>query len=87
MKIVNDSLSIDRGFSRITEHGRWTSGEVATHHGFVTVYAQENYSRLDFVHGGRLHMRRIDVCYTPRGLARAAHRFASEIANNKSTSA
>mgnify|MGYP006935473750 CR=1 FL=1 len=85
-KIFDDSLSIGRGFSRIhtreTPAGDWHDGEVATAHGFASVYAQSSYSRIDFVHAVRLHMRRIGKRLTPQGLARAAHKFAAHVVSS-----
>lgn len=90
-KIQDSSFAVGRGWSRVRTHDTgdaetYNEGTVITPHGFVDVYAQgdDKYlrvSRLDFIWCGRFYTRRFEKTrLTPRGLARAAKKFAAEIA-------
>lgn len=83
-KTFDDSMAVSEGFSRIDNHAGWRDGVVATPQGFVTVYSQwgaNPHSRIDFIYKGRLLMRNRNRCYSPRGLAMLAKRFAKEVAS------
>ena len=63
MEVFDYSMKVPKqGFSRTEERDGWTDGEIVTPWGIVSVYAQgddeyTHHTRLDFVHGGRLHIR------------------------------
>lgn len=88
MKVSDDSMSLQRPFSRLhdrKEYGGWTEGEVVTRDGIVSVYAQggdenDKHTRLDFALNGRLYMRHFQgKRYSHRGLVTIAARFAAEM--------
>lgn len=86
-KHYDDQFSVSRGFSRTESNGSYLDGEVATRHGFCTVYSQggvrpgDAFSRIDFVFNGTLHARNFTRRYTKRGLSMLAKRFTVEIVN------
>jgi len=79
----DDSMSLGgRAFSRVKDNMEWRDGEVVTPLGIVTAYQEDGYARLDFVSGGRLHMRSFrGPQMTRMGLVRAAVKFAREISS------
>lgn len=88
MEFFDDSMKVQKdGFSRTEDRENWTDGEVVTPWGIVSVYAQgdENttkHTRLDFVWGGRLHMRNFSgKRYSKRGIKTKAMQFAKDIAS------
>lgn len=68
-------------------HGGQTSvqeGFVNTIHGYVAVYSVwyadgTRFTRLDFIHGGKMHYRNINDYYLSRYLVTLAKRFAADV--------
>lgn len=90
MKHVDDYAVDDRTSGRmLTELGdednKYLTGYIVTPHGIAVIYAENNrkgYIRVDFVHGGRLHMLSIHgQQYTKRGVVTIAGRFVREVAS------
>lgn len=81
-----ESFAIGSSISRVmlhhTEHGSYLDGDVLTKYGIVSVYSQggKNPStRMDFVYGGRHHMRTELKTRCIRGMAILATKFAREV--------
>lgn len=88
MKTYNSSYALGRGFSRLRRHPKgWVDGAVVCAHGVVLVYSDGpggSHSRLDFAHGGRIHLRSLwGKHISPRRLVTLARRFAAEISKPK----
>lgn len=81
----DESLAIQHSFGMViqlhsTDSGRWyRTGAVVTAYGIVSVYSQEDHTRLDLAHEGRHYMRNFQRGMTERGLAIAATKFARAI--------
>ncbi len=83
--IFDNKMSLLRPFSRIkgSTIGNWFDGEVITKNGIVSVYSQEDYSKLDFAYKGKLYSRNyINRGYSPQFLVTLADRFSEEIIKN-----
>jgi hypothetical protein len=86
-KYTEDQISCRSCCGRIatqtTKDGEsWEVGTVLTPNGIVDVYAQDDYTRLDFVHAGRLHIRTYRKRYGKRGIVTLAGRMARDISAN-----
>lgn len=90
MKIVKyyqESMKLHRNINRIMQqrspHGDWLDGEIVTIHGIVSIQAQTGgsgaFTRFDFVHDGKLHIKTIQRYYSERGISMLAKKFAESI--------
>jgi hypothetical protein len=73
-----------RGFLRMHSHGNenigfYQMGEFMHPNGIVTVYCQEDFTRLDFMHGDRLHTRQWERRWGDRTIPKLARQFVSDI--------
>lgn len=89
MKIYDNDWKLGDAIPRIKDLENYTEGAIATQHGIVGVYTQgdaqlKHYSRLDFVHEGRLYMRSFDgKRYSHRGLVTKAKEFARQASSTE----
>lgn len=83
MKHFDDSVSLARGFVRLHEQrhheSRWWNGDYIGPEGMVSIYMQDDLTRLDYGHNGRLHMRTFEGRFTQRGLPRVCRKFIAEV--------
>lgn len=63
----------------IREYDNYMSGEVMTPNGIVTVYSQENHSRLDFCYKNKWYMRTFKTRLTKQSLTMQATKFMKDI--------
>jgi hypothetical protein len=74
-----------RGFLRMHSKqgneriGYYQMGEFLHPNGIVTVYQQDDFTRMDFMHGDRLHTRQWDREWGSRTLPRLARQFVQDI--------
>jgi hypothetical protein len=73
-----------RGFLRMHSHGNentgfYQMGEFMHPNGIVTVYCQEDFTRLDFMHGDRLHTRQWERRWGDRTIPSLARQFVQDI--------
>jgi hypothetical protein len=61
------------------EDQRYIDGNVRTPHGFVSVYAEKDFLRLQFISDGRAHSRTWKQGFKHRHIVTLANRFANEI--------
>jgi len=73
-------------WDKIVEKDDYDSGLVRTRNGIVEVYAHQStpfrasgYTRLWFIHAGRMHCRCYDAHYSRRYLVTLAKRFARDV--------
>jgi hypothetical protein len=59
--------------------GFYQMGEFLHPNGIVTVYQQDDFTRMDFMHGDRLHTRQWDREWGSRTLPRLARQFVQDI--------
>lgn len=81
---LDHSYAMNRVFAMThTDPRGWTTASVFTRVGIVAVYMEAGdrpFTRLDFIHGGRIHTRDINgKSFTDRGLVTIANRFAGEV--------
>jgi hypothetical protein len=81
----DDILSVGQGRLRLDEHGsgsgRYFMGDYMDPRGFVSVYMQDDYTRLDVIAVGRLVMRSWDRTFSRRTLPRLARQLLDDVAN------
>ncbi len=61
------------------DFGWWVEGFIATRHGFVVTYTQEDHTNIRFVWAGRIYSRNWEVEYSQQYLVTLAKRFVREI--------
>lgn len=85
---TDSTAHIGDGFLRLHRHGGTSGvgfywmGEFVDRRGFVSVYRQDGLTRLDIVHGGRLHIRTWRKYFGDRTIARLARAFLTELAGS-----
>jgi hypothetical protein len=84
----HQSIALRGATSRIVTNPsqpfRWRGGCVETPHGFVSVYADDTVTLLEFIHAGRLHRRSWrKASFTDRGLVIRASRMAAAIVRGR----
>lgn len=79
----DDGFAIGDGLLRMTQAGSdeypYSVGEFTEKRGTVTVYRQNDLTRLNFAHGERVHMRTWECCFRDRTIARIARAFISDV--------
>lgn len=89
MEYRDDDVKINgKGFTRWSQNKGWESGTRITPYGVVDIYCQgddgwDHFTRLDFVHKGRLYIRNIDKSFGRKKLAQLANEFAKEISSRR----
>ena len=83
---TDDVLSVGRGMIRLNQHGdgptgRYFMGDYMGPAGFVSIYMQDDYTRLDAIAVGRLFMRTWGRSFSPRTLPRLARQLLRDVAN------
>lgn len=73
-----------RGFLRMHSHGDdrigyYQMGEFMHPDGIVTVYCQEDFTRLDFMHGDRMFNRQWERRWGDRTIPKLARQFVQDI--------
>ena len=58
-------------------------GSVKTKCGIVSVYSQDGWTDLEFIHREQLFIRTFKRSFTRRGLITKAKRFANDVVNEK----
>jgi hypothetical protein len=88
-KISDDSFGVSQPFATIGIRS-WRNGEQTreghyySENGIVAIYADKDYTRLDFCYNGRNYIRHIrGQEYSDRGLSIMAGKFQREITNNE----
>lgn len=79
------SFAERRGFLRMhsvqgsEKIGFWQMGEFMHPNGIVSVYCQEDFTRLDFMHGDRMHTRQWERRWGDRTIPKLARQFVADI--------
>lgn len=77
------SFAERRGFLRLNSFGsgeaRYEMGEFMHPKGIVTVYRQEDYTSLQFVHGERIFCRQWDAYWGSRTINKLARQFVADV--------
>jgi len=82
----DNTLVVGRGTLRLNQHGdseanRYFMGDYMSPLGFVSVYMQDDYTRLDAIHVGRLFMRSWDRSFSTRTIPKLARQLLKDVGN------